>query len=407
MRRFLRLVSKIAAVLLIVVLAGVGLLLVVLAVDHRRTTELPRPTGPLPVGRITLDWTDEARVNRYAPVAGTKQELFVWVWYPAATAGAAKAPYLSAYWTAALEKHEGFVLSHLLSRDAARVQSHSWSDAAVAKAQAAYPVVILRAGGGALTSDFTTMAEDLASNGYVVVGFDAPYRTVLTAFPDGRVMTRVPSANIEAAPGRIPAQVATELMQTWVADVEFVLDRLQALNAGDPAGRFNGRLDMGRVGVAGHSLGGATALQVCHEDARCKAGIDIDGMPFGSVVHDGVRQAFLFLMSDHSGEDPAETSRVMGDIDAIYQKAPEGKRWEMTIAGANHFSFSDQMFTKSAILIDALHTAGVMKLEKRRGMAIATDCVRTFFDVTLKGAPVEEMGKRAARYPEIKPGLKN
>jgi len=48
-----------------------------------------------------------------------------------------------------------------------------------------------------------------------------------------------------------------------------------------------------------------------------------------------------------------------------------------------------------------------MKLEKRRGMAIATDCVRTFFDVTLKGAPVEEMGKRAARYPEIKPGLKN
>jgi hypothetical protein len=110
-------------------------------------------------------------------------------------------------------------------------------------------------------------------------------------------------------------------------------------------------------------------------------------------------------MSDHSGEDAAETSRVMRDIDGIYQKAPEGARWEMTMAGANHFTFSDQMFTKSAVVINALHWAGVMKLEKRRGIAIANDCVHTFFDVTLKGAPVEEMGKLAARYPEIRQGL--
>jgi predicted dienelactone hydrolase len=239
----------------------------------------------------------------------------------------------------------------------------------------------------------------------VVVGFDAPYRTVLTAFADGRVMTRVANADIEAAPGRMPAQVATEVMHAWVADVEFVLDRLQGLNAGDLGERFTGRLDLERVGVAGHSLGGATALQVCHEDARCKAGMDIDGMPFGSVLREGVRQPFFFLMSDHRGEDAAETARVMGEINGIYEKAPEGKRWAMTIKGANHFSFSDQMFTKSAVVINALHWAGVMKLEKRRGIAIANDCVHTFFDVTLKGAPVEEMGRLAARYPELRQGL--
>jgi predicted dienelactone hydrolase len=33
----------------------------------------------------------------------------------------------------------------------------------------------MRAGGGGLTTDYTTLAEDLASHGYIVVGFDAPY----------------------------------------------------------------------------------------------------------------------------------------------------------------------------------------------------------------------------------------
>jgi predicted dienelactone hydrolase len=41
-----------------------------------------------------------------------------------------------------------------------------------------------------LTIDFTTLAEDLASHGYVVVGFDAPYRTFVVVLPDNRVVIR-------------------------------------------------------------------------------------------------------------------------------------------------------------------------------------------------------------------------
>jgi predicted dienelactone hydrolase len=64
-----------------------------------------------------------------------------------------------------------------------------------------------------------------------------------------------------------------------VADTAFVLDRLGRLNAGNPPGKFTDRLDLTQVGVFGHSLGGATAAQFCHDDPRCKAGIDIDGAP--------------------------------------------------------------------------------------------------------------------------------
>jgi predicted dienelactone hydrolase len=58
-------------------------------------------------------------------------------------------------------------------------------------------------------------------------------------------------------------QLATKLVQAWSADMGFALDQVERLNASDPSSKFLGRVDMQRVGVFGHSLGGATALQFC------------------------------------------------------------------------------------------------------------------------------------------------
>jgi predicted dienelactone hydrolase len=184
-------VAKAVGVLALIAVAGLAVLLAAVWVDHGRSTPLPAPSGPYKVGRTTYIWRDETRVNPYAPVAGSRQDLAVWIWYPAApTSSTQKSEYLPGYWIRALEQHEGFILARLLSRDLTRVGTHSWTDAEVSSEQAMYPVIILRAGGGALSSDYTTLAEDLASHGYIVVSLDAPYRTVITAFPDGRVATR-------------------------------------------------------------------------------------------------------------------------------------------------------------------------------------------------------------------------
>ena len=40
----------------------------------------------------------------------------------------------------------------------------------------------------------------------------------------------------------------------------FALDPLAQLNTADPAGEFTGRLDLTRVGIFGHSFGGAHLL---------------------------------------------------------------------------------------------------------------------------------------------------
>jgi dienelactone hydrolase len=187
----------------------------------------------------------------------------------------------------------------LLARDASKVHGHSFRDVAVSRQQRSYPVVIMRAGASSEVTNYSTLAEDLASHGYVVVGLDAPYRTGRVVFPDGRVIGRTPENNPELYSGQAFYRVANKLLAAWTADIGFVLDRLARLNASDASGKFRGRLDLTRVGVFGHSFGGAQAAQFYHEDPRCKAGIDVDGAPLGSVIQAGIHKPFMFLLSGH------------------------------------------------------------------------------------------------------------
>ena len=158
-KRIVKRVVRAVGVLALIAVAVLTVLLAALWVDHGRSTSLPAPSGSYKVGRTTYVWRDETRVNPYAPVADTKQYVAVWIWYPAApTTSTRKSEYLPEYWSRALVRHEGLILGRLLSRDLTRVEGHSWSDAEVSSEQAMYPVVILRAGGGAMSSDYTTLA---------------------------------------------------------------------------------------------------------------------------------------------------------------------------------------------------------------------------------------------------------
>jgi dienelactone hydrolase len=258
----------------------------------------------------------------------------------------------------------------------------------------------MRAGLAALTTDYTSLAEDLASHGYVVVGFDAPYRSFVVVFPDGRVIARAAQNNAELVGGLQQVQLATKLSQAWSADMSFALDQLEQLNATDASSRFTGRLDLQRVGVFGHSLGGATALQFCHDDSRCKAGIDVDGLPLGSVIAEGVTQPFMFLLSDHGSEPDAETRPVKANIQSIYDRLPSDGRLWITIRGAGHYQFGDGASLKAPLLMRAMQTLGIVRLDGRRQVGLTARCISSFFDVYLKGASPSEL-KALKEYPEI------
>ena len=400
-------VIKTLVVAALFAVVAIAVLLGLMWLEHKRETLLPAPSGPFAVGRAMYVWSDPVHPDPMAPQPGTKRELLAWIWYPAAPRQPSQTvdDYLPAPWRTALERQTGALLTQLLTRDLSRVRTHSTRDAEVSPQQRSYPVVLMRAGLAALTTDYTTLAEDLASHGYVVVGFDAPYRSFVVVFPDGKVIARAPQNNADLLDGPQKEQLANKLLQAWSADMGFALDHLEQLNASDPSGRFLGRLDMQRIGVFGHSLGGATALQFCHDDSRCKAGIDVDGAPLGSVVADGVTQPFMFLLSDHKGEsdaDEPEAIRQAGaNIHSIYDRLPSDRRLMIRIRGANHYMFSgDGAMLKSPLVMRVLRTVGAVRLDGRRQVALTAHYISTFFDVYVKGVPASQL-KSQPEYPEI------
>ncbi len=403
-RRLAGRIFKGFAVLAMLGVFGFGALLGALWLERRTEIALPTPTGPFAVGRVIYDWTDDANLDTLAPVPGAKRELLVWMWYPSAAAqSAAIDDYLPAQMRAAAGPAGG--LLRFLTRDLSKVRAHSLRNSDVSSQQRSYPVVIMRAGASLEVWNYSALAEDLASHGYVVVGFDAPYRTFTVVFPDGRVVRRIPENNPELClekTGPERDRCATRLLAGWTADIAFVLDRLEQLNTSDASGKFTGRLDMTHAGVFGHSFGGAAAALFCHEDSRCKAGIDVDGAPHGSVIQAGIDRPFMFLLSDHSHESDPEGSQIGANIQSIYNRLPPDGRALIKIRGANHFLFSDDgALLKSHIVLRTIRILGIVGIDGRRQLAVTAYCLRSFFDAYLKGTSVSRLKISSPLYPEI------
>ena len=404
-RRLARRIFKGLVVLAMLGVLGVAALLGSLWLEHRTAVTLPTPTGTFAVGRALYDWADDETLDTLAPVPGTKRELLVWIWYPSAAGqSVAMDDYLPAQMQAAAKPNGG--LLRLLTRDLAKVHGHSSRDSDVSPQPRSYPVVIMRAGASAEVWNYSTLAEDLASHGYVVVGFDAPYRTYSVVFPDGRVMRRTPENNPELCEDQEQAQQArcvNKVLTAWTADIAFVLDQLERLNVSDPTGKFTGRLDMTRVGVFGHSFGGAQAAQFCSLDSRCKAGIDVDGSLHGSVIQAGIHKPFMFLLSGQGDfSSDAEIRQIQADIQSVYDRLPADGRLRISIRGANHFLFSDDgALLKSHIVLRTLRAFGVVGIDGRRQLAVTVYCVHSFFDAYLKGTSVSRLNISSPLYPEI------
>jgi dienelactone hydrolase len=380
---------------------GVGLV-GALALERATPFTLPVPTGPFSVGRVVEDWTDSTSTDPLAPKPSSR-ELLVWIWYPAAgDRGAALADYVPADLRGPGVARTP-LLFRLLTRDPSKVRSNSEPNAPLAPSPRTYPVLVMRGGASAPVVNYSTLAEDLASHGYVVVAFDAPYRTSVVAFPDGRAVARLPANNPELAFGSPDsARLINGLLGAWTSDIGFVLDRLHRLNMADAGGRFAGRLTLTRVGIFGHSLGGVEAAQFCAQDARCGAGVDIDGAPVGVVQRDTIRRPFMFLLSDHGDASRGDSGEIMAAIRSIYDRLPSDSRVIATIRGANHFTFSDDgALLKSGIVRWTLRRFGALHIDGRRQLAITAYCLRSFFDAYVKAAGATAPAMASRDYPEL------
>ncbi len=390
-RRLIKLAGLLAAL-------GVLVALIALAITvylRNRGVTLPAPTGPYAVGRTLTEWTDTTRPETLGSDTNQPRALTVWLWYPAdPPQDSTPAAYLPPAWAHARDHTHG--IGSILFQSTRAIHAHAVADAPVSAAQTAYPVLIFEPGLGPTVSDYTTLLEDLASHGYVIIAVNPTYSSAAVVFADGHIVEQSTAGGIpDNASVAETAQIAGRLVQVWAGDMIFAMDQAQRLNA-DPDSAFAGRLDLNRIGVFGHSFGGAAAAEACHLDTRCTAGADLDGYPYGDVVQTGLAQPFLFVWSAGNDSSDVHYKQALRDIDAIYSRLTTG--YQITIHGARHFNFTDNA-VEFAPVLKVLGLLG--SIDGARGLTISRAAVLAFFDTTLNGADPAPLRGLAATYPEI------
>jgi pimeloyl-ACP methyl ester carboxylesterase len=256
---------------------------------------LARPDGRYAVGTTTLVLEDVSRIEQYGPDPGGGRRLPLHVWYPASGDGESSS-WLDREQFGAVAVEYGlprFFLDHLTL-----VETVSRADVSAVDHGAPFPVIVYSHGWTGFGRISPDQPERLASHGYVVVAPDHTFGALMSDLPDGLVKFDPEALPDEEEVGEDAFDAAAlQLVATYAADLRFVLDELAEL---DVAG-LEGRLDLDRIGIFGHSTGGGAAVAACGIDPRCDAvfGLDpwVEPVP-PAVLEQGLDQPFYAMRSE-------------------------------------------------------------------------------------------------------------
>ncbi|MGC5661119.1 alpha/beta hydrolase family protein [Micromonospora sp. WMMD723] len=391
--------------------------------DGPARLRLPTPTGPYPVGTVDLHLVDRSRTDPWATTPASR-ELMVSLWYPATdVARFPRAPHMLPGAAAHFGSADGVGVSlygiPAGAVDFAATGTSGHRGAPMARHGRPFPVVLYSPGAGDPRTWNTTLVQDLASRGYVVVTIDHTYETSEVEFPDGRVLTTVLPQLFEQAQQPDDFQrLAARVFDTRVADIRFVLDQLAALHRGvnpDAEGRplprgVAGGLDLRRTGMFGVSAGGITALQVMSEDPRIRAAIDMDGSIESPIVPDALRlwpvtrtgldRPFMFV--GDAGTDHRQTPswRMLWDNST-------GWRVDLRLDGApSEDAYKDVVpllpqIARQLGLPDSFVTGTIGTIDPARAVRTQETLVTAFFDRWLRDRDGHLLDGPSPRLPGV------
>ncbi|WP_433177495.1 alpha/beta hydrolase family protein [Actinoallomurus sp. CA-150999] len=339
---------------------------------------LPAPTGPYAAGEDVIHLTDASRPDPWVPSSGPRQ-LTVTMVYPAVPGTGTPAPYMTLAEAAGVIQHRKMPASSgVTPQNLSGVTTHAFDGARPRSGK--HPLVVLSPAYEDPRMVLTSLATDLASHGYVVALVGHTYED------SGETL-----ANGQTPPCAIcddPALDFDSVAASRALDVSFVIDRL---THGNTAWRLAHLIDKHEIGMAGHSLGGAAAATTMIADPRVRAGVNMDGTFHPAPRPGQINRPFLMLGA-------AVNHAPGGDDYTVWEQAWAAlggyKKW-LTVAGADHFSFSD---------LDLLgEEAGfpTPPLSPERGVVITREYVTAFFDQTLKGIHSPLLDGPSPNNPEV------
>ena len=277
----------------------------------------PTEPGPYLVGNTSFFFEDTTRPLSCAP---GNRVLLTEVWYPAAD-GSDSLPenYITDFFLGRTDEIEQAL------RDAGidpedelnDLPTGSYRDAPLHPDATAMPILVFSHGFSSNRFQNFTMADFLASHGYLVIAPDHICNSQVTLTPDDVVLMS-------------PLNALVTLSERQ-GDVSFLVDVL----LDNPPAMFAGRLDTESIGFWGHSFGGVTVTEQFKRDLRVDALVQLASFGFPGVPDEVTGPSLYFYGYQDKWMHPFKSWH-----DTLIQQMPTPKM-EAVFFGTGHFAFSD------------------------------------------------------------------
>jgi dienelactone hydrolase len=386
-----------------IVLALLALVALADAAGAVQLDQLPRPTGPFAIGTTTRQWTDTTRTEPFTGDPHDKRTVDVFIWYPAALNSArAPTPYVPY-----VDEAERLVGADYANHVRV-VRTNATIDPAISPQQDPFPLVVFSHGLGSSPAHYTMLAEELASQGFVVASINHRFGSAVT------LQRRQPPQGLHAR-WRSAFAITQEAerfwadgITQWAGDIIFVINQLRD-ESGVATNFFGNRIDMSAVVVAGHSHGGASALFAAQLDQRVRAVVNLDGTARSIHAARPMRVPVLWMQQDRSMMDSAQAARTLratprgftefmtyldANQDTVMGGAPPGSH--LAVVGRTH---RDHFSDLSLVFGESAGASGFIAPE--RALDIVRTYVVSFLAVQLGRAGPATLERLGRRYPEV------
>lgn len=248
-------------------------------VKQQYASTIPEPKGSYGIGTFAPQTqSDFSRLT-----AGEPRHLAFQIWYPT------DIHYLSQRAAYLERKLDRWMVSQGVTRSslAEGVRTNSRFEQRSQCSNGGFPVLLFSPEWGELPQSYHHMIEGLVSQGYVVVGVHHPNVTLAT-----------PSSNGIIPLGQHYPKTPEEILSSIKANTEDLQAVLDSLRTAKYTFLNSNCLDLQHIGVLGHGLGGATAIEAIKTIQGVTAGVNLDGAAEESQVQVPPQRPLLIIESN-------------------------------------------------------------------------------------------------------------
>jgi hypothetical protein len=341
---------------------------------------LPPLTGPYGVGVRSLHFIDYSRLEDFTPAPDDFREMMIQLWYPIdKEIKEPRVNYMDVSSFTWLRKRS--VVSELIVPFNAYefVRPHGRDYAPIIDNEEKFPIIIFSPGYNGIYQIYTSFIEDLVSNGFVVASINHPYVSGITVFPDER------EVYVSSDP------VSDLHIRSVVEDAKFILDIIFNMNIHHP--EFQGRFDTSKVGMYGHSFGGAATSICCYEDPRFDCGLTLDGVFYIDKIPNGVNKPMMLMLAEKKFNDD--------NVREMWEHL-NNDGFKVEIYDSTHNSYTDVgILLTHLIPLVPPNILGFGSIHPKRHVNITKTFEQVFFEVYLKNRPVQDIINLANSYSDV------